>query len=183
MRAYLPTYLPTVAVLCAPFRPLWVSRGGSWQRRLTRSLTHQSLNQSINQSIHPPPHSFLHFEDFPPNPSRGLEVPPAVIGLRPAASPRQQQGTARLATEGLLVDVALPDFSMPFNVITLCSTLVAFFFGSMLNVVVRKGRRTGEGERKGKRVRGGAGGSGGIGRVRDKVWALWVRLSGRSNEE
>ena len=32
----------------------------------------------------------------------------------------------------------LPDFSMPYNVITLTSTAVAFFLGTMLNVLVRK---------------------------------------------
>ena len=50
------------------------------------------------------------------------------------------------------MEVPAPDFSMPFNVITLTSTLLAFFFGSMLNVLVRKGRRgrerRGEGEQQ-----------------------------------
>ena len=35
-------------------------------------------------------------------------------------------------------DLPLPDFSMPYNVITLTSTVLAFFCGTMLNVLVRK---------------------------------------------
>ena len=119
------------------------------------------------------PTRFLHFEDFPPNPSRGLDVPPAVIGLRPLSA--QAPPTARLTTEGLLVDAPLPDFSMPFNVITLCSTLLAFFFGSMLNVVVRKGRRRGEGEGEkegGKKEKGEGLGA----RINERWRALWARL-------
>lgn len=112
-------------------------------------------------------HSLLHVEDFPPNPSRGLEVPPVVVGVRACAVSGIVGATARLTTEGVLVDVALPDFSMPFNVVTLCSTLLAFFFGSMLNVVVRKGRRKRE-EGKGKGKDGGV-----VGRTRETV-RLWM---------
>lgn len=80
-----------------------------------------------------------------------------------------------MTTEGLLVDVPLPDFSMPFNVITLCSTLVAFFFGSMLNVVVRKGRRREEDEKRGGK---GKEGKSGLERIRDKLRALVARVRG-----
>lgn len=102
-------------------------------------------------------------------------MPPAVIGLRACSLPLKGGGmaTARLTTEGLLVDVPLPDFSMPFNVITLVSTLIAFFFGSMLNVVVRKGKRREEG--KGRKEGGGV-----VGRIRRKLRALmaWLRGGG-----
>ena len=43
-------------------------------------------------------------------------------------------------SEALLVQLPLPDFSMPYNVVTLSSTVVAFFFGTVLNLLVRKRR-------------------------------------------
>lgn len=47
-------------------------------------------------------------------------------------------------TEVLLVPLTTPDFSMPYNVITLTCTVFALYFGSLLNVL-RK--RAGEEER------------------------------------
>merc|ERR1711920_137123 len=37
-------------------------------------------------------------------------------------------------TQGLLVLVPMPDFSMPFNVIALSSTALTFFFGSIFRL-------------------------------------------------
>ena len=44
---------------------------------------------------------------------------------------------ARMYAAPTLLDMAVPDFSMPYNVILFYSTFVALFFGSMLNVMVR----------------------------------------------
>eukprot|EP00743_Colponemidia_sp_Colp-15_P004473 GILK01004823.1.p1 GENE.GILK01004823.1~~GILK01004823.1.p1 ORF type:complete len:478 (+),score=26.16 GILK01004823.1:38-1471(+) len=84
--------------------------------------------------------SFLHIDAFPPDPSRGFDVGPASIlyqtvetGSGCAASePR------RMVSDALLVMLPQPDFSMPFNVITLSSTIVAFFFGSLFNLFTRR---------------------------------------------
>ena len=38
------------------------------------------------------------------------------------------------------VDVPTPDFTMPYNVITLTSSVVTFFVGSMFNLLARKRR-------------------------------------------
>ena len=48
--------------------------------------------------------------------------------------------SAVVYSEALLVPLPLPDFSMPYNVITLSSTVIAFFFGTALNTLVRKRR-------------------------------------------
>ncbi|CAG8586223.1 8487_t:CDS:1, partial [Racocetra persica] len=37
----------------------------------------------------------------------------------------------------LLVSLPTPDFSMPYNVITLTCTVIALFFGSMFNLMTR----------------------------------------------
>lgn len=47
-------------------------------------------------------------------------------------------------TEVLLVPLTTPDFSMPYNVITFTCTVLALYFGSLLNILRR---RVGEEER------------------------------------
>lgn len=42
-------------------------------------------------------------------------------------------------TPALLVPLAAPDFSMPYNVICLSSTVLAVYFGATLNLVMRRG--------------------------------------------
>lgn len=39
---------------------------------------------------------------------------------------------------GLVVPLAVPDFSMPYNVICLTSTVLAVFFGAMLNGLLQR---------------------------------------------
>jgi phosphatidylinositol glycan class T len=45
---------------------------------------------------------------------------------------------SRVYTEGSLVSLPTPDFSMPYNVITLTGTILALFFGSMINLMLRR---------------------------------------------
>ena len=86
--------------------------------------------------------SFLRYTEHPPDAQRGWDLPPAVLvplGLGPNESaltvqPRLQ----RTYTPTLLVDVATPDFSMPYNVIIMSSTLIALIFGSIFNLLTRK---------------------------------------------
>lgn len=40
-------------------------------------------------------------------------------------------------SDGLMVQVATPDFSMPYNVICLSSTVLAVFFGAIFNTLVK----------------------------------------------
>ena len=43
-----------------------------------------------------------------------------------------------LYTGATVVMVPLPDFSMPFNVLTLTSSIIAFYFGHTFNLFTRK---------------------------------------------
>lgn len=96
---------------------------------------------------------FLHFEDFPPNPLRGMEVPPAVVAVYLYGEKSGELlGVHRVATEALLIDVPSPDFSMPFNVVTLSSTLLAFFLGTMINILVKKSGGDQKGTEKDKQT-------------------------------
>ena len=56
------------------------------------------------------------------------------IDITPAPSPTQR----RTYTRPLLVDLATPGFSMPYNVIIMSCTLIALIFGSVFNLLTRK---------------------------------------------
>jgi hypothetical protein len=56
----------------------------------------------------------------------------------------QEKSPVLSYTEVLLVPLTTPDFSMPYNVITITCTVFALYFGSLLNVLRR---RVGEEER------------------------------------
>lgn len=56
----------------------------------------------------------------------------------------QENNLVQSYTEVLLVPLTTPDFSMPYNVITFTCTVLALYFGSLLNVLRR---RVGEEER------------------------------------
>jgi hypothetical protein len=47
-------------------------------------------------------------------------------------------GGGVLRTPSLLLSLPTPDFSMPYNVIILSSTVIALAFGSVFNLVVRR---------------------------------------------
>lgn len=133
---------------------------------------------------------FLTVDDFPPDPSRGFDVPPplarflfaegeADAGMEPDGSfgravceggeveekildqrgapescadgervggdlPKERRERGRVVYaygEAGLLDTPQPDFSMPFNVITFTSTVITFFLGTLINLLVRKSRR------------------------------------------
>jgi GPI-anchor transamidase subunit T len=91
---------------------------------------------------------FLRYTEHPPDAQRGWDLPPAVFRpliaedhphvddtTKPTSSPRR---SGRIYTPVLLVDLATPDFSMPYNVIIMSCTLIALIFGSVFNLLTRK---------------------------------------------
>ncbi|GBG87203.1 hypothetical protein CBR_g44939 [Chara braunii] len=117
---------------------------------------------------------FLRIDEHPPDASRGLDLPSAVVAFERVASCHsgqarratplceafvhgmdaleantgaetspllqnlQAESAVHIYTESLLVPLAIPDFSMPYNVITLTCTAIAVFFGSMFNALKRR---------------------------------------------
>jgi phosphatidylinositol glycan class T len=61
----------------------------------------------------------------------------------------QEDSVVKSYTEVLLVPLTTPDFSMPYNVITFTCTVLALYFGSLLNALRR---RIGEEERELKKT-------------------------------
>lgn len=78
--------------------------------------------------------SLLLYAEYPPDANHGFELEPAVITLidKETKSPYYM-----LRTATLLVLLPTPDFSMPYNVIILTSTIMALIFGSVFNLLVK----------------------------------------------
>lgn len=102
--------------------------------------------------------AFLKYTEHSPDANRGFDLSSSIISysitgsvnnslhilfdwqpiLKVANSKTPVIINTRLYTESLLITLPKPDFSMPYNVITLSSTIIALFFGSMFNLVVRR---------------------------------------------
>ncbi|KAI8145967.1 GPI transamidase component PIG-T [Fennellomyces sp. T-0311] len=76
---------------------------------------------------------FLKYTEHRPDANRGFDVGPAVL----TAQLPNENHTIRVYTDTLLVSLPTPDFSMPYNVITLTCTVIALFFGSVFNLLTR----------------------------------------------
>lgn len=72
--------------------------------------------------------AILRYTEYPPDANRGFDVGPAVITI----------GDISIRTTSLLLSLPTPDFSMPYNVIILTSTVMALGFGSIFNLLVRR---------------------------------------------
>ncbi|GLU03842.1 hypothetical protein SLE2022_210170 [Rubroshorea leprosula] len=98
---------------------------------------------------------FLHIDEYPPDANQGFDIPSAVISFpkfhaslifpkddslneSPMLSKFQEKNPVMSYTEVLLVPLTTPDFSMPYNVITITCTVFALYFGSLLNVLRRR---------------------------------------------
>jgi phosphatidylinositol glycan class T len=91
--------------------------------------------------------AFILYTEHPPDAHRGWDLPAAVLTPICTDSENSTRNSelgipdacgARIYTSTLLVDLATPDFSMPYNVIIMSSTVVALFFGSIFNLLTRK---------------------------------------------
>ncbi|KAF5374112.1 hypothetical protein D9615_008878 [Tricholomella constricta] len=84
--------------------------------------------------------AFLRYTEHPPDAQRGWDLPPAILTpFEPSHNVSLSYPThKRIYTPALLVDLATPDFSMPYNVIIFTCSLIAFIFGSVFNLLTRK---------------------------------------------
>lgn len=72
--------------------------------------------------------AILRYTEYPPDANRGFDIAPAVITI----------GNVSIRTTSLLLPLPTPDFSMPYNVIILTSTVMALAFGTIFNRLVRR---------------------------------------------
>lgn len=99
----------------------------------------------------------LKYTDHVPDAERGREISSSVLALldvqgedgwgtsrktggKPVVGERDELRSSRTRIYGpkLLVDVPVPDFSMPYNVIIMSCTIMAIFFGSIHGRLVRR---------------------------------------------
>lgn len=80
--------------------------------------------------------AILRYTEYPPDANRGFDAAPAVIRIISPA-PADNKGIY-LRTTSLLLPLPTPDFSMPYNVIILTSTVMALGFGNIFNLLVRR---------------------------------------------
>ncbi|SAL98582.1 hypothetical protein [Absidia glauca] len=85
---------------------------------------------------------FLKYTEHRPDANRGFDVGSAVVTLRDVSKGQ----STRIYTDTLLVSLPTPDFSMPYNVITLTCTIIALFFGSIFNLLIRSFEKVEEDE-------------------------------------
>ena len=107
--------------------------------------------------------AILRYTEYPPDANRGFDVAPAVIRL--ISSDNSTSTQTYLRTTSLLLPLPTPDFSMPYNVIILTSTVMALAFGSIFNLLVR--RFVGADEVEGYD----------FGKIRRSVWGRMMVLS------
>lgn len=96
----------------------------------------------------------LKYTEHRPDAERGVEIPSGTLTLLDllgedeigvadesesdaSVNPRRS-GRNRIYTSRLLLDVPTPDFSMPYNVIIMSSTVMAVFFGLMQGTLTRR---------------------------------------------
>jgi GPI-anchor transamidase subunit T len=82
--------------------------------------------------------AILRYTEYPPDANRGFNVAPAVIKVLNQSDASSVSGDVYIRTTSLLLPLPTPDFSMPYNVIILTSTVVALAFGSIFNLLVRR---------------------------------------------
>lgn len=92
----------------------------------------------------------LKYTEHRPDAERGVEIPSGVLNLLDiqgdgalAASevsihPDLRTNRRHIYSQRLLLDVPTPDFSMPYNVIIMSSTVMAVFFGLMQGALTRR---------------------------------------------
>jgi phosphatidylinositol glycan class T len=71
--------------------------------------------------------AFIKYTEHPPDSNRGFDVSAAIV----------THGDKRYFSRNLLIHLATPDFSMPYNVITLSCTVLALLAGGMFNLLIR----------------------------------------------
>lgn len=82
--------------------------------------------------------AILRYTEYPPDANRGFNVAPAVIRILNDTESDGLSNDVYIRTTSLLLPLPTPDFSMPYNVIILTSTVMALAFGSIYNLLVRR---------------------------------------------
>ena len=80
--------------------------------------------------------SFLRYTQYVPDAQRGIDIPGGVLRVLPKRNTSVE--SIRIYTPPLLISLPTPDFSMPYNVIMMTSTVVGFMAATTLNNLIRR---------------------------------------------
>ena len=75
--------------------------------------------------------ALLQFAEYPPDANHGFEIESAVVTIL-------KPWSYQIRTSTLLLSLSTPDFSMPYNVIIITSTVLGLIYGSLYNLLVKK---------------------------------------------
>ncbi|KAI8609329.1 GPI transamidase component PIG-T [Chytriomyces sp. MP71] len=92
--------------------------------------------------------AFIKYTEHPPDANRGFDTGAAVLSVHANATAGEEG--YRLYSDVLLIALPTPDFSMPYNVITMTCTVVALYFGTAFNLLVKRFEGLGEDQMKKK---------------------------------
>lgn len=73
-------------------------------------------------------YAFLKVAEHYPDANYGFEIGSSILNFN----------STRIYSDSALVRLPTPDFSMPYNVITLTCTVMALYFGGIFNILMRK---------------------------------------------
>jgi len=84
---------------------------------------------------------FLTWTEHPPDANHGFYIIPAVLTVRKEdlnLPEHYHDSVQRIYSESLIVNIPVPDFSMPYNVICLVCTVIAISFGTFYNLTAKR---------------------------------------------
>ena len=131
MKPYIHTLKPSIpgAIKEIYYRPGLDRKRGSQLELLITIPASQTLELSYDFEK-----AILRYTEYPPDANRGRDVAPAVIRILNS----NKTDSAYIRTTPLMLPLPTPDFSMPYNVIILTSTVIALAFGTIYNMLVRQ---------------------------------------------
>jgi len=141
---FLRPYVHTLTVSGATLEKMYYTPSIDRQRGTHLELLLNIPAESTVDLTYDVEKAILRYTEYPPDANRGFDIPSAIIRILPSnnsttsdALDQDQQGMY-LRTTSLLLPLPTPDFSMPYNVIILTSTVIALGFGSIFNLLVRR---------------------------------------------
>lgn len=130
MKPYIHTLKPSIpgTIKEIYYRPGLDRKRGSQLELLITIPAGQTLELSYDFEK-----AILRYTEYPPDANRGRDVAPAVIRIL-----HPHTDSAYIRTTPLMLPLPTPDFSMPYNVIILTSTVIALAFGTIYNMLIRQ---------------------------------------------
>jgi phosphatidylinositol glycan class T len=137
---FLKPYMHTLAIQHGTIEKMYYTPALDRKRGTHLELVVKIPAQSTVELNYDFEKAILRYTEYPPDANRGFDVAPAVIRVLSsnASSVAQSLEDEYMRTTSLLLPLPTPDFSMPYNVIILTSTVIALGFGSIFNMLIRK---------------------------------------------